>query len=72
MVRAGCTTPTLEDDDLDYSRSVIAPHRQATDRATVMACLFGDTAAKALGYEPRGLSDRAGLALALHEARATA
>jgi hypothetical protein len=71
MARAGCTTPALDEDDLDYTRSVIAPHRQATDRATVMACLFGDTAAKALGYEPRGLSDRAGLALALHEARAS-
>ena len=68
MARAGCTTPALEDDDLDYTRSVIASHRQATDRATVMACLFGDTAAKALGYESRGLSDRAGLALALHDA----
>jgi hypothetical protein len=72
MARAGCATPALEDDDIDYTRRVIAPHRQATDRATVMTCLFGDTAAKALGYEPRGLSDRAGLALALHEARATA
>ena len=70
MARAGCITPALDEDDLDYTRGVIAPHRQATDRATVMACLFGDTAAKALGYEPRGLSDRAGLALALHEARA--
>ena len=71
MARAGCTTPALEDDDLDYTREVVAPLRQATDRATVMACLFGDRAAKALGYETRGLSDRAGLALALHEARAS-
>ena len=70
MARAGCIMPALDEDDLDYTRSVIAPHRQATDRATVMACMFGDTAAKALGYEPRGLTDRAGLALALHEARA--
>lgn len=71
MARAGCTTPALDDDDLAYTREVVAPLRQATDRATVMACLFGDTAAKALGYEPSGLSDRAGLALALHEARAS-
>jgi hypothetical protein len=71
MAHAGCTAPSLDDDDLDYTRSVITPLRQATDRATVMACLFGDTAAKALGYEPRGLSDRAGLALALHGARAS-
>jgi hypothetical protein len=34
-----------------------------------LACLFGDTAAKALGYPPHGLTERAGLALALGEAR---
>ena len=66
--RAGCTSPVLDDDDLEYTRSVIEPLRTATDRATIMACLFGDTAAKTLGYEPRGLSDRAGFALALSDA----
>ena len=69
MARAGCTTPQLDDDDLAYTRSVIKPHLGATDRATVMACLFGDRAAAALGYPPQGLSDRAGLALALSNAR---
>ena len=69
MARAGCTTPQLDDDDLAYTRSVIRPHLGATDRATVMACLFGDPAAKALGYPPQGLSERAGLALALSNAR---
>ena len=72
MWRAGCTTPHLDDEDLAYTRSVIEPLRGAKDRATVMACLFGDTAAKALGYPPQGLSDRGGLALALSEARAGA
>jgi hypothetical protein len=69
MARAGCTTPQLDDDDLAYTRSVIKPHLPATDRATVIACLFGDRAAAALGYPPQGLSDRAGLALALSTAR---
>jgi hypothetical protein len=69
MARAGCTTPQLDDDDLAYTRSVITPHLGATDRATVMACMFGDRAAAALGYPPQGLSDRAGLALALSSAR---
>ncbi len=69
MWRAGCTTPQLDDDDLAYTRSIVEPLRGASDRATVMACLFGDTAAKALGYPPQGLTDRAGLALALSEAR---
>jgi hypothetical protein len=69
MARAGCTTPQLDDDDLAYTRSVIKPHLGATDRATVIACMFGDRAAAALGYAPQGLSDRAGLALALSNAR---
>jgi hypothetical protein len=67
--RAGCTTPALDPDDLAYTRAVIAPHLDAHDRATVIACLFGDPAAAALGYPPHGLSPRAGLALALHDAR---
>lgn len=65
MARAGCAAPRLDPDDLDYTRSVIAPHLGATDRATIIACLFGDPAAHALGYPPQGLSERAGLALAL-------
>ena len=69
MSRAGCATPQLDDDDLAYTRSVIEPLRGATDRATVMACLFGDTAANALGYPPQGLTGSAGLALALSKAR---
>jgi hypothetical protein len=67
--RAGCTTPVLDVDDLAYTRTVIEPHLDAHDRATVIACLFGDAAATALGYPPQGLSDRAGLGLALHDAR---
>ena len=69
MAHAGCTSPSLTDDDLAYTRAIIEPLRTVTDRATVMACLFGDNAARALGYPPQGLSDRAGLALALHDAR---
>jgi hypothetical protein len=71
MARAGCAAPALEDDDLAYTRSVITPHLDAHDRATVIACLFGDTAAVALGYPPQGLSDCAGLALALRDARSS-
>jgi hypothetical protein len=69
MARAGCTSPSLDAEDLAYTRTVIEPHLDAHDRATVMACLFGDTAANALGYPPQGLTDRAGFALALHDAR---
>jgi hypothetical protein len=69
MARAGCVAPALEPDDLTYTRDVLQPLLAATDRATAMACLFGDDAAHALGYRAHGLSHRAGLALALHEAR---
>jgi hypothetical protein len=72
MARAGCMTPALDDEDLAYTRTLIAPHLDAHDRATVIACLFGDTAATALGYPPQGLTDRAGLALALHQAQTDA
>jgi hypothetical protein len=61
---SGASDPHLEDDDLDYTRTVLAEYMSATDRATVMAALFGDAAARDLGYPPLGLSPRAGLALA--------
>ena len=69
--RAGCATPSLDAEDLAYTRTVIDPHLDAHDRATVIACLFGDRAAIALGYPPQGLSERAGLALALSDAVGT-
>ena len=69
MARAGCSLPALDGDDLSYTRAAIEPHLDAHDRATVIPCLFGDAAAVALGYPPQGLSERAGLALALHDAR---
>lgn len=39
------------------------------DFPTVFTCLFGDEAAKRVGYPPLGLSYRAGCALALADAR---
>jgi hypothetical protein len=69
LAAAGCSGPTLEPDDLDYTREVLAPLLDAADQPTLVACLFGDGAARALGYRPHGLSERAGLALALHEAQ---
>ena len=68
--RAGAAAPVLDDEDLAYTRDVIAPLRERTDRATIIAALFGDPAARELGYPPLGLSPRAGLALARDEARA--
>jgi hypothetical protein len=64
MRNAGASTPRLDDDDLAYTRDVLREYSGATDRATVFAALFGDGAARDLGYPPLGLSARAGLALA--------
>jgi hypothetical protein len=58
----------LPADDLDYSRDVIAPYREATETSILMAALFGDQAAREFGYEPLGLSPRAGLEVALADA----
>ena len=69
MAIAGATTPTLDAEDLAYTRAVHSEHRQATGEPTQIAALFGDEAARELGYTPLGLSPRAGFALALHEAK---
>jgi hypothetical protein len=69
MSRAGCTGPTLDEDDIEYTREVIEPFLEAGDMRTAVECLFGDAAAQTLGFTPHGLSPWAGLAVALHDAR---
>ena len=54
---------------LAYTREVIAQFLEADDLRTTVECLFGDVAARSLGFTPRGLSPSAGLALALDGAR---
>jgi hypothetical protein len=54
---------------VEYTREVISPFLQATDKRTIIECLFGDSAGATLGFTPRGLSLNAGLALALHDAQ---
>ena len=70
MALAGCTGPLLDAHDLAYTREVLAPDLDASDMRTAVECLFGDSAGRTLGFTPRGLGDWAGLALALHDARA--
>jgi hypothetical protein len=69
MALAGCSGPALEAEDISYTREVLTPHLGAVDTRTCIECLFGDAAARTLGFTPRGLSPWAGLALALHDAR---
>ncbi len=69
MAMAGCTEPELDAEDFAYTREVLTGFLDADDKRTAIECLFGDAAARTLGFTPRGLSPWAGLALALHDAR---
>ena len=60
--------PTLDAEDIEYTREVLDPDLDATDKRTIMECLFGDGPGSTLGFSPRGLSPWAGLAVALHDA----
>jgi hypothetical protein len=73
MAFAGCERPTLPPAELARTREIIAPHlgTPTDDLPSSISCGFGDPAAEALGYAPLGLPERAGLALALHDARAS-
>jgi hypothetical protein len=68
MALADCSGPTLDAEDLAYTREVLAPFLDAEDMRTCIECLFGDAAARTLGFTPQGLSPWAGLELALHDA----
>jgi hypothetical protein len=69
MAHGGCSGPTLDAEDIAYTREVLIPYLDAEDMRTCMECLFGDEPGRTLGFTPRGLSPWAGLALALHDAR---
>lgn len=69
MTIAGCTEPVLNEEDIAYTREVLAPFLGSEDMPTCIACLFGDGAARSLGFSPIGLSPWAGIALTLHENR---
>jgi hypothetical protein len=68
MAMAGCEQPSLDKDELEYTREVIAPNLDTKDYPVIITSLFGDVAAASLGYAPAGLSERAGFALALSDA----
>jgi hypothetical protein len=52
-------------EDLAYTQAVLEPLLENTDKPTQLAVLYGDDAAKRVGYPALGLSDDAGLELAL-------
>ena len=61
-------TVTFGAEELEYSRAVIEPYLKSTQQPTVMACLYGDAAARACGYAPLGLSKDAGFQVGLADA----
>jgi hypothetical protein len=69
ITRAGCAGPVIDDDDIAYTREVLTPFLDATDKRTAIECLFGDAAGRTLGFTPHGLSSWAGMALARSDAR---
>lgn len=72
LAKAGSQHPTLDPDDLEYTRAVLKPQFdqiQVDDLPNAISYVFGDQAALSLGYRPQGLSPWAGIALALHDAR---
>lgn len=68
-VFAGALGPRLDPDDLAYSREVIEPWLDTEDIPRQFTCLFGDAAARSVGYDALGLSPRAGFAVAIDDAR---
>ena len=60
MARAGCITPTIDVEDLDYTRQLLTPYLDDSNARTIMECLYGDEAGRTLGFTPCGLSHRAG------------
>ena len=69
MAMAACSQPPMEEEELAYTRDVIAPYLEARDQPTLMSCLYGDEVAVSLGYSPLGLSPHAGMRMALEDAR---
>jgi hypothetical protein len=74
MVQEGYALVFAEDsrwlgqEDLEYTRGVIEPYLETTLFPIQFACLYGDEIARSVGYQPLGLSHRAGFALALDDA----
>lgn len=69
LVAADSRGYDLDEEELAYTREVIAPFLNADDKRTAVECLFGDVAARSLGFTARGLSPWAGIALAVFDAR---
>lgn len=70
--QSGWVPPALDAEELAYTRAVVEPFLDSDCMRQAVECLLGDAAAASLGFEPRGLSADAGLALALADGVADA
>ena len=61
-------TPELDADAITHSHEVTEPYRNSTDYATCFTALYGDEIARAVGYQPLGLSAQAGFNVGLADA----
>lgn len=59
----------LDEEELEYTLEILTPHLNSDAYDIKVSGFFGDSAAKALGYEPLGISDRAGMWLGLWQAQ---
>jgi len=66
MRMGGARNPVLEPQNFVRAREILRPYLDRDDPEVLIAGIFGDLAARELGYEPLGVPNRAGLALALH------
>jgi len=62
--QAGIVRPPLPAAEQAATRAALAPHLQRSEEPILIAALYGDEAARALGFEALGVSGRAGLSLA--------
>ena len=66
MRLAGARNPALDPGALLRTRAIVSRHLDREDTPTLVATVFGDAAARELGYPPLGVPNRGGIALALH------
>jgi hypothetical protein len=66
MRLAGARNPALDPGALLRTRAIVSRYLDREDTPTLVAVLFGDAAAREMGYPALGVPHRGGIALALH------
>jgi hypothetical protein len=69
LTRAECAAPAAglythvgpDESEIEYTREILEDYLDRSEMGILIAAMFGDNAARELGYEQLGLSDWAGL-----------